>query len=78
MCQHEHKVDETHKRSILKAVTARILEVTIDATIFYIIGLPIFESLGLAVLVELTCFLICYGLERIWNRIDYGRKVIKC
>lgn len=76
MCEHKPKVNETRSRSFLKAVTARILEVLVDTLIFSFVGFPLFESFGLAILVEFVCFLVCYILERIWNKVDYGRKII--
>ena len=70
------KVYETRKRSLLKAVSFRILEIGLDTLI-----LSIFVSLHLAVTLAVILELLCLGLhfvfERGWNRIDYGRYVIR-
>lgn len=74
------KVNETRKRSLLKGVTHRVVEVAIDTVAF--IGLfeilqPITppKALLLAILIEGICFATHYLNERVWNRIDYGRGI---
>lgn len=77
MCQHEYKVNETKTRSLTKTITTRVLEITIDTAILLKVGLPIFESFGLAVSIEFICLSVCYVLERIWNKIQWGRKILR-
>lgn len=78
---HEQQVNETKKRSLLKAVTARIMEVIVDTLLFeFFFGLLGLEgmlhiSLGIAISIEFLCFLTCYVNERAWNRIQWGRKI---
>jgi len=76
-CDHEHKVYETHKRSLLKGFTARIIEIAFDAVVLSIAGLHPFESIGIAVLLECTCYVLNYVNERGWNRIMWGRKIVE-
>jgi len=70
------KVYETRKRSLLKAVSFRILEIGLDTLI-----LSIFVSLHLAVTLAVILELLCLGLhfvfERGWNKIEYGRHIIR-
>jgi hypothetical protein len=85
-CQHEHKVCETHKRTLLKGVTAKVLEVSFDLIVFDSILSQIapnvgiiqntLNSLGIAVLIEGFCFGLGYLNERLWNRLQWGRKVV--
>lgn len=68
-----HKINETRKRSFLKGITARILEIVIDTFLFFALGLEIHTSFGIALLIEGLCFLLHYLNERVWNKINYGR-----
>ena len=67
------KVNETRVRSLLKAVSFRIIGVAVDTVILSVFVTPAI-ALGLAVVLELTCFALHYCFERVWNRIDYGRE----
>lgn len=75
------KVNETRKRSLLKSITGRIIEVTlgtlIQGIIFSILGFPRAFELGFmtTVIEEISCFCISYLTERLWNKIDWGRVV---
>ena len=83
------KVNETRKRSLLKAISFRVIEVGVDTGIIYLafsnldkigelLHLSHLEAaFGLAVVVELMCMLLHFLFERIWNKIDYGRQIIE-
>lgn len=83
MAPHKHRVDETRKRSLAKAISGRIVEITIGTLVFGTIILIIFPSvenpylagLGLNLIEEGLCFLITFFIERVWNKINWGRKV---
>jgi hypothetical protein len=85
-CPHEHRVCETHARTLLKGITAKVLEVSFDLLVFDSILSKItpqlgliqntLNSLGIAILIEGVCFTLGYLNERGWNRIMWGRKVI--
>lgn len=69
-------VYETRKRSLLKAISFRVIEVAVDTFILsFFVSTPI--ALGLAVGLETICFLLHYGFERVWNKIDYGRNIVQ-
>lgn len=80
-CEHKHKVSETRKRSLLKTISGRILEILIGTTVFgtilFFLGFPSPYQLGFALnlLEELICLKVTYLTERIWNRIQWGRKI---
>lgn len=77
MCEHaKHRVDETHKRSIVKGITGRTIEIVVDATILSLFGLNIFESVGVAILIEGLCFVSNYFNERLWNKVSWGRHIV--
>ena len=70
------RVNETRKRSLLKAVSFRILEVAIDAVILSIFVSPQL-AVTLAVVLEGLCLALHFGFERVWNRIEYGRHIVE-
>lgn len=85
-CDHAHKVCETHARTLLKGITAKVLEISFDLLIFDSVLSQItpqlgiiqntLNSLGIAILIEGFCFALGYLNERGWNRIMWGRKVV--
>lgn len=75
-CKQKHSVYETKWRSIVKSSSFRIIEVILDTILLKIAGLPLFESVGIAVLVEVLCFLLGFSWERLWNKIKWGRKIV--
>lgn len=70
------RINETRRRSLLKAVSFRIIEIALD-TLILSIFLEIHLALGLALALEGLCLLLHYGFERLWNRTDYGRGFIE-
>jgi len=80
---HKHRVEDTRKRSLLKALTGNGLEIVFDTFIFgYVfiqlgIGVPeaIGIGFGLSVMTEILCFVTNYFNDRLWNRTQFGRKV---
>jgi len=75
-CDHEHKVCESRLRTVLKGVTAKMLEVVFDFIVLDLIFQRPAESLGVAIGIEGLCYAITYFNERGWNRIQWGRKII--
>ena len=68
------RINETRKRSLLKAVSFRIIEIAIDTVILSFFVAP-HIAVGLSVLLEVLCCILHYGFERIWNRFSYGREI---
>jgi len=68
------KINETRRRSLLKAVSYRLLEITIDSLIlsFFV---EVHLAIGLAITLEVICFILHYGFERVFNKINYGREI---
>ena len=68
------KINETRTRSLLKAASFRVLEITVDALLLsFFVSVPL--AVGLAVAIEGVCFGMHFLFERVWNRIDYGRGI---
>jgi len=78
---HHHKVEDTRKRSLLKALTGNGLEIIIDTiligTVLNLLGMPHpYEFAGaFSVVTEIMCFITNYMNDRVWNKIQWGRKV---
>jgi len=69
MVSHEH-----HSRTIVKAISWRIIATLTTMTIVYIFTRKIVLSLGVG-LVEVIAKLTFYYLHgRLWNRISWGKK----
>lgn len=80
---HGHSVNETKARSMLKAISGRIIEITIGTLVFGTIlsflgfHAPYEMGLMLNLTEETLCAIITYITERIWNRINWGRRIIE-
>jgi len=77
MSEHEHKVNETKKRSLLKGISMRVLEVTVDTILLSILGLDIHVSIGVSIAIEGICFAVHFVNERLWNHVQWGRQVVE-
>ena len=83
MSCHTHEIEDTRKRSLLKALTGNGLEAVLDTliigTILTWLGMPIIEAAGLgislSVTIEFLCFVTNYCNDRIWNRTQWGRTI---
>ncbi len=65
---------ETHKRSIAKAVSWRIIAVTITTLTVYFFTRDVVLSVGAGLVDSAIKIFAYYGHERMWNKIDFGRR----
>ena len=63
---------ESHKRSIAKAVSWRMIAVIITTVTVYFFTKEIALSLGAGFVDSAIKIFAYYGHERMWNRIDFG------
>lgn len=71
----DHKVDETKTRSLSKTAVSKGIEIAIDTvviTTFSSIGVP---PLMIALTIEGICFANHFIIERLFNRVQWGRKI---
>lgn len=67
-------IHETRKRSLVKAVSFRIIEIIFDAVILsFFVELQV--ALALAVVLEGMCLGLHYIFERGFDRIQWGRYI---
>ena len=63
---------ESHKRSIIKAVTWRITASLITTLVVYLFTGEVALSLGVGLLDAIVKMFAYYGHERLWIRIRFG------
>ena len=68
------KVVETKKRHIVKTISWRVLATTNS---FLILSMGLGGNLKNAIIMNVTGTLVMFFFERIWSKIDYGRKIEK-
>ena len=61
-------------RSIVKAVTYRIIILILDFTAVYLLTGKYEVALGFMIVSNVYTTVAYYGHERVWNRINWGRR----
>ena len=67
-------IHETRKRSLVKAISFRILEVAFG-TLILSSRMETSLALSYAVIIESMCMCLHYLFERGWNRVQWGRYI---
>ena len=65
---------ETHKRSIVKALTWRVLAYIITALTVYLFTRELMYALSIGFTDTAIKLFVYYGHERLWMKIKFGRK----
>ncbi len=65
---------ETHKRSLAKTISWRIIAVIITTLTVYFFTREVILSVGAGLVDSAIKIFAYYGHERMWNRIDFGRR----
>ena len=65
---------EHPKRSLVKAITWRVIALFITILAIYIYSKDIKESLVVGISANAIKIFLYYAHERVWNRIKYGRE----
>jgi len=65
---------ELHSRSIVKAITYRLVNITIDSLVVYFFTRSVPLSLSLVLLINGYSTFIYYFHERVWAHIHWGRR----
>jgi uncharacterized membrane protein len=78
VCYHKQvKFKETQKRSITKSLTFRVIVVTADFIIMYIITRHVGVTIVLTVFTNLTSTVLYFLHERLWNGVAWGKQRIR-
>ena len=62
------------KRSFAKAVSFRLISITTDLVIIYLLTRKVVLSLGIAAATNITSTLFYYLHERAWDRVAWGKE----
>ncbi len=65
---------EKHGRSVVKAISYRVLSITVDFIVAYAITRDLIISTGIVALVNGYSTLLYYFHERVWANIHWGRR----
>lgn len=65
---------DSHKRSVVKSLVFRVVVVTSDTTLIYLITHRIDQTIGLTIVTNVASMTLYYLYERIWNNISWGRR----
>jgi uncharacterized membrane protein len=63
---------ESRARSIVKAVSYRLLSIMVDTVVAYLFTRKIALSLGIVLVVNAYSTFLYYAHERAWNKITFG------
>ena len=69
-----HKEHRT--RSILKAVTYRLISILLDSTIAYAITKSTEQTIALVIISNAISIIIYFIHERAWNRVHWGKHAV--
>ena len=67
---------ENHKRSIIKTLTWRVLATVITTLVVYVFTREVVLAAGVGFADAMIKIFAYYSHERLWNRIDFGRKKV--
>jgi uncharacterized membrane protein len=70
-------VQRTTKRSMVKAITYRVVIVVPDFTVIYLLTRRVDVAVGFTVISNIYTTVAYFAHERIWNRIQWGTERIK-
>jgi adenylylsulfate kinase len=67
-------LEEHWRRSLAKAITYRLLIIVLDITVIYLFTGRLDIAFGFMMVSNVYTSIAYYFHERIWNRIDWGKK----
>lgn len=67
---------EKHSRSLFKAISYRLLSISLDLIIIFAITKKAELTLGIVVISNIVSIFLYYFHERIWNKFHFGRKLV--
>ena len=68
-------LNEMRKRSIAKAITYRIICISMLSLVTYVVTRDIMEMASIVVIFQSIQMIIYYFHERTWERVDWGRNL---
>ena len=68
---------ETHRRSVAKAATWRVIATLVTMTVVYIFTREWVLSAGIGIVDTSIKIFAYYAHERFWDRLTFGRKKVR-
>ncbi len=68
---------DKHSRSIVKAISYRVLSLTVDSIFVYAFTKKIDLTLAIVIVTNTYSTFLYYMHERAWNIIHYGRTIVR-
>ena len=65
---------DARTRSLTKSITYRVTNIVADLVVVYALTRRLDITIGVTVVTNMASTVIYYGHERIWNKINWGRK----
>ena len=65
---------ESPTRSLVKALVYRVVSITGSGILTWIITKDIGETVSITLIIQIFLVILYYAYERIWDRIDWGRR----
>ena len=65
---------ELFRRSIVKAVTYRVIIIILDFTVIYVLTKRVDMALGFMIISNLYTSFVYFFHERAWNKITWGKQ----
>ncbi len=65
---------EHRSRSLLKAITYRLIIIVLDVTAIYLLTGKLDLALGFMIVSNVYTSIAYYGHERLWDKIGWGKK----
>ncbi len=65
---------ESHKRSIIKATTWRLLASLVTMLVIYLFTREVTLSIGIGFVDAAIKVFVYYSHERMWDRMEFGRR----
>jgi len=66
---------ESRLRSLVKSLTYRILSIIGTGILSWVITKDIKETVSITITIQVFLIVLYYSYERIWDKIDWGRKI---
>jgi len=70
-------LNEMRKRSIAKAITYRVICISMLALVTYVVTRDIMKMTSIVVIFQSIQMIIYYFHERTWERVEWGRNLSK-
>lgn len=69
------KVSETRSRSLVKSLVYRFISIIGTGLLSWAVTRDIKEAASVTLVIQIFLIILYYTYERVWDRVEWGRKV---